>query len=245
MELEYFDLLSNHIRLVNVGTIISPTIESIEDITISEYRLYLGLITLTLETYNENLLKKNQDLKNYQKFYEVIQEEQELQKQFVIMFNYFFEENVAYNREDNKFYLYIEDANQKLYHGIIDDSNFDEIRNVLARINMIKMEDEIDISKVKSKKARERLEKFKKFKQQNKKNNKADKKMSLGNVQSCVAVSMGGFPIVKKLTVAQLYDSFSRLQLENTHYVNSTNVAVWGDKEKKFNINQCFDYIGN
>ena len=66
--------------------------------------------------------------------------------------------------------------------------------------------------------------------------------MELGNIISAVAnfhPSLNEYNIWN-LTVYQLWDSFYKLINNNIYTIQSTSVAVWGDKDKQFNINEWY-----
>jgi hypothetical protein len=60
--------------------------------------------------------------------------------------------------------------------------------------------------------------------------------MLLPNIISSVASKNSGLNIINiwDATLFQLYDQFEKKQNDDTHYMNSVRVAVWGDEKKQF-----------
>lgn len=236
------------IRL-SIGKIRKPRLIDIASITFDQFSFYEVFLKLTPESYYGNI--KGEKGKEYwgslsdeQKanidMFDIITQDKSLCNLYLDIFNFFFVEDVIY-KEDVFVVLKRGDEptaelDGSAVQGIIFWKNFKEILEIIQQVCCIydDSNDEVDESKFKNKTARKLFEKMKKAKQKEKK--KADKDMELSNVISAVSNRHPTInPInIWELTIYQLYDSFSRLQVNEIYDLNSTSISVWGDKERKF-----------
>lgn len=244
MKINYFDLLSpSPIKIENAGSIISPKLRDISDITINTYKFYLSILLTDVESYfsfigQKELFQKlaDEEKKQFNIFDLLI-----CNKNFAITLqnslNFFFVENVEFNAETKYYDVYGNDNSV----GHITEENYLDICDIIFQLNGIKRKNE-DVLKPKNKKASEILKKIQKGRKEKEKIKFIDKDMELGNIISAVAnfhPSLNEYNIWN-LTVYQLWDSFYKLINNNIYTIQSTSVAVWGDKDKQFNINEWY-----
>lgn len=249
-KLDYFDLISPEpIRVDKVGSIKCPQLSEIAKISYFTYGLYVSSLSLTPEKYFESMekygLKVDAETILKTTKFDLVQLDKDFAKTIESALNFFFVEKVFYDSE-NKIFVLInqdsEDSNSGTIVGIIGKENYNTIINfILQRLYISKDENEIDdLSKIKSKRGKKIYEKILKGRKQMRqaKEKSGDNELTLPNIISSVAAFSNNtnYSQIWDLTIYQLFDMFDRLQLIDQYSIQSTQVSVWGDKEKQFKI---------
>ena len=260
MKLEYFDLLSPEpIIIKSIGSIKSPTLKEISQIGYLQYNGYLSILLLTPENYfksiNKDSFEKYQALDDETKIkmsmFEIMLSNKDLLYSYLDVFNFFFEEYVAFDPNAKVFCIYnsqedIENKEKPL--GIINSNTFSDICDIILQRNSIfKNCANEEYKKVKNKRALEILKKLKNGQTEQNKKNQLDKKVELSNVISALSAYHNNLNMVNiwDLTVFQLYDQFKRLQNNSIFNMNSMSVSVWGDKDNKFDATRWYQLMDN
>ena len=183
--------------------------------------------------------------------YDVIEREEWLQEAYVQLFNFFFDKSVDYISLDGTgFFVFLKreivdieelDIENDVY-GAISRVSFPEVLEIIQYVCGMKdgheeeEEEETEV-KFKNKKARQIYEKMKKARERMKQAKKNDPDFSLINIISAVS---NRHPTISplnvwELTIVQLLDCFSRLQMNSIGEIQSVTVSVWGDEKKQFN----------
>lgn len=274
MKLDYFTLLSpSPIYINGVGSIKSPTLNEISELTYNTYQYYISVLLLDIDSYYKNLKKddylylnnfndneKNvilkikkeyDDLEDRKKqnvsFYNILVFDKLVINTIVNAFNFFFVDEIIYNENDRVFLLMNglkDNTGNNVVTGIIHEGNYEDIIDlIMQRINIEKPKNEIKGGKPKNKIAEKIMKKIETATKTQKK--KEDKKLELGNIISSVASHSKSLNIVNiwDATIFQIYDQFTRNRLDDSYSMNSTSVSVWGDKDKKFNDTLWFSTI--
>lgn len=251
MKLDYGTQLSPEPIKLSVGTLRKPKLFEIAELNFDAFDIYEMFLKLTPEIFYTKL--KGNDEKAYWEslseeqrenitLYDLILNDDSLQKTYQEILNFFFVEIVVYN--NGLFFLFknrtdkTSDITQDDICGIIHKDIFPEILDLIQQICCINDKKESPENlKFKNKIARSIYEKMLNAKKKEKKKRKADVNLSLPNIISSISnIHPSISPInVWELTVFQLIDSFIRLQ-ENTMFsIDCTRVSVWGDEKKTFN----------
>lgn len=272
MKLDYVSLLSPlPFYLYNIGSIKSPTLLEISKITYPVYQVYLSNLLLDTDSYykeihdNDDLYldrfteeeknmilsvekeysSLNEENKKNMSFYNILVFDKFLLETMTRVFNFFFEDEVVYDKEHKIFLLFDsskDNEGNKINTGIIFEKNYDLVIDViLQRSNISRKENKA--LKVKNKIAKKLLEKMEKGNKKVK--TKEDKKMELGNLISSISAHSKTLNIINiwDLTIFQFYDQFTRMRYDDSYTMNSTSVSVWGDKENKFDNTIWFSLI--
>lgn len=249
-KLDYFDLISpNPLRVDKIGSIICPKLSDISRISYFTYGLYVSSLSLTPEKYFENMEKYGlevdaETILKTTKF-DLIKLDKDFAKTVENALNFFFVEKVFYDSENEIFVLVnqeSEDLNSGTVVGIIGKQNYNTILSfILQRLYINQDENEVDdLSKVKSKRGKKIYEKILKGRKQMRqaKEKNGNNELTLPNIISSVAAFSNNtnYSQIWDLTIYQLFDMFNRLQLIDQYNIQSTQVSVWGDKEKQFKI---------
>lgn len=248
MKFDYFELLSpDPIYVQNVGGIVSPKLKDISFIGLNAYRYYLSIILMNPISYfsmigqSEYYDSLSDQEKEKLSIFELLDTDEKYANLLTQALNFFIKEEVYYSSQ-NKCFLVRE---EKKIIGAITKETYSQICNLICQRNCIKSNQEEDLSKIKSKKALEIIKKLQKGRSEKAKTTKSDKNMELGNIISAVANRSPSLNILNiwELTVFQVWDCFSRLSNNNIYDIQSTSVAVWGDKDNHFDATAWFKRI--
>ena len=257
MKLGYFDLISPcPLPLTGVGHIIPPTLRSISGITNRVYETYLQFLNISPERYCTEIHPALSDwyesLDPEQKtrlgMYDIIVSSTELTGLYCSIFRFFLAEDVSFHREQDSFLTVPKgpgDCPADVTPGHIHKGNFSQVCSAILQLNHIEPPEDADLSKIKSKKGLAVYSKIQKLKKEQPKSGHKDERIELGNIISAVCAMHNSinYTNVWDLTVYQLWDTFSRLQVNNAYEINRTSVSVWGDKEHKFDGSAWFRNI--
>lgn len=252
MKLDYGTQLSPAPLELSVGTVRKPTLREISEITFGKFNFYEVLMDLTPKVYYEKILggvedvpwiTMTEDERENAEIYDVLVRDEELQRLYEEMFNFFIEEEVVYAK--GVFFVMKTGCTLKPplkaedLRGVIQKGNFKQVLGVLRQICCLGGDEEPDKPpKFKNKKAREIYEKIQKGKQKRKEIKKHDVNLSIPNIISAVANKHLSLNLVNiwDLTIFQLLDSFNRLQSNAMYDIDSMRVSTWGDEKKTFDV---------
>lgn len=252
IELDYGTRLSPDPIKLSIGTLIKPKLRDISKVSFDTYSYYESLAKLTPKSYY-NAVRKNMGGVEYWvsltpeeqiniTLFQIIVKDEELQRSYLELFNYFFIENVVFY--DDLFIILNEGINEITTEstsddikGIISEKNFSDIIYVIQQICCIEDKNANKPLKFKNDLAKKLYAKMQKAVEEQKIERKEDKNFELPNLISAVSNSHPTIdPInVWELTVYQLMDSFNRLKTNKMFDMQATSVSVWGDKKNTFN----------
>lgn len=250
MKLDYGTLLSPMPIKLSIGTLRKPTLKEICDLGFDKFNTYEAFLKLTPEIYYTKL-KENSGEHSWNEMtdnqrdsltlFGIIMYDEELQRQYVEIFNYFFIENVIF--QDDIFILLnrivddISSIKPEDVHGVIHEQIFVQVLEVIQQICCIYDDEELlDEPKYKNKLAKKIYEKILKAQKEQKKQKKSDINLSLPNIISAVSNNHPSInPInVWDMHVFSILDSFNRLRVNSMYKIDCTRVSVWGDEKKTF-----------
>ena len=256
MKLDYATLISpSPLALEQIGNVKSPTLKEIfsPDITYQGYNLFLSLLLMTPQIYFEKVNPSkfswyqnlSDDRKDYINMFDVISSDLGLQNSYAKMFNFFFVENVIWNKENRIFITYTDkDKHQNIIPtGIIHRSQFVDLCDIILQRCGIKRSDtSVDTSKVTNRRALEILKKIQKGRQNMTKESSGNSDMELPNLITAVAVKSNSINFINiwDLTVYQLYEQFRREQYNVYFDIQKMSVAAYGNKDKSFKGNEWY-----
>lgn len=270
MQLGYFDLITPEPLIVpGVGSLKPPTLRDISRLTYPVYETYLAFLNMSPARYCTEVNPRFRDwyeaLPTEQaallSMYDIAVSNEELAKLFASIFQFFFVEQVLYDKENDAFLLLSENTNhgskaaasvdseeplrQSTPCGRITKGVYPQIVALILKLNHIDSKEPVDLSKVKNEKGRKIYQRIQKLKEAHVRTAKKNDDLEIGNIISAVCTRHHSinYTNVWDLTVYQLWDTFHRLQAENAYEINKTMVSVWGDKEKKFDFNSWFKNI--
>ena len=253
MKLSHGTQISSYPIPLSVGTLRKPKLRDIADprgqfkMSFEKFYFYEFLITMTpeefftkanLEAGKEFWESLSEDEKRGMTVYDLINTNPTLIKNFLEVFNFFFEETVLY--VDGVFVLVnpekdyeVETPQREDIVGIIDSNNFSEVLNVIQQVCCIAPEEE-EVPKFKNKLAERLYYQIQEGEKARKK--KSDLNMTLPNIISAVTSKHPSinYANVWKLTIFQLLDNFGRMREDAIYSIEWTRVAVWGDEKKSF-----------
>lgn len=254
IKLDYFDLISEEpIFVENVGSILCPKLSDIRKINYYTYCSYIQALKITPEDYFDVLEEKAnvkvpiETIMEITKF-DLLMSDSMLLQSVIDAFNFFFVEDVYFDPNQVMFVV-SENDDENIIGYITKDNYVDVVNIILQRINIEIDENEVDdLSKVKNKRGKKILEKIREGRKKMKKakeKSSDEKKQSLANIISSVAAfcSNINYTQIWSLTVYQLYDLFSRLNIIDKYNISSTSVSVWGDEKKQFKFGVWNDNI--
>nr|DAT51456.1 MAG TPA: hypothetical protein [Caudoviricetes sp.] len=257
IKLDYFDLISDEpITVENVGSIICPKLSDIKKLNYYTYCSYIQIFKITPDDYFEELENKFNIKIPIEEFagmtkFDLLMTDTSLLQSVVDAFNFFFTDEVYFDGDQLHFVVYTTNENgEENVVGYISRDNYSDIVNIiLQRINIEIDDNEVDdLSKIKSKRGRKILEKIregrKKMKKAKEKSSNG-KQQSLANIISSVAAYSKNTNYIQiwDLTIYQLYDLFSRLNIIDQYNIASRSVSVWGDEKKQFKYGVWNDNI--
>lgn len=252
MTLDYFDCISPlPLDLVNVGSIKSPKLIEIAEISYYTYSLYIAHLKMTPEEYFETYHKdKEVDTESifYMTKFDLLLADDNFRKIITSAINFFFVEDFEFNPEYTAFVSITKNENGEIVgiKAITKDNYSDVVDIILQRVRITSNEDEIsDLKKVKSKRG---LKIYKKILQGRKKMQKikaSNKNLTLANIIAAVVSKSESlnWSNVWDITVFQLFDLFDRMQRLDSYNIESAQVAAWGNKDGKFKFGAWIDNV--
>lgn len=252
MKLDYGTQLSPTPIKLSIGTLKKPKLIEISEIGFDRFSVFESFSKMTPERFytvvkgdkgKEVWDSMSDDDREKLTMHSMIKENDSLQQIYTALFDFFFIESVIY--KEGYFILltdYIssdDNISEEHIRGVINEQSFSQILELIQQICCIyEKEEDINTLKFKNNIARRMYEKMLKAQKAEKAQKKADPNLSLPNIISAVSNRHPTInPIcVWDLTLFQLYDAFSRLQVNVAHNISSTRVSVWGDEKNTFNI---------
>lgn len=233
MKLELFDLLDKEpIVIDGVGTLKPPTLREIKKLG-DLYNLYVVLLLIHPKDYIKtfNLSNVYLDINTESlTIFDLIEENEDVARQYLSLFSFFFIEEVVFNKIFKYFIL----RNRDSIVGYIDKNNFEDIRNCIAQLNYLKTEEELKQPKFKGKKARQIAETIAKAKERSKKDNQNILELTLAQkISKYCADNKNGINLLNvfDMTVYQFYNQFiqhnyiKQCDLQNAIYANTVNIT--------------------
>lgn len=256
MKLEYFDLISPRpLPILNVGAVKPPALRDILKITRHVYETYLSFLDMTPMRYctEVDVTKKTwfEHLDDEQicslSMYDIAVSSEDLIQMYSHIFTFFFMGSVTYSKEKDAFLVFTQEnvpggGTPPALPGMIHKGNFAEIADLILQMNHIRSKNSVDLTRIKNAKGRARYLRMQKAKADTAKTPTDTKDIELGNIISvvCTRHKSINYLNVWDLTIYQIWDIFSRLQAENAYELGKTSVAVWGNKENRFDMNSWF-----
>lgn len=240
----------------------------ISKLGIDTYNTYVGYLAIDAFQYCTQVNPK------YKQWYETLGDDAvieltmyalatqlpELSMIYSYIFNFFFVENVIYDKASESFLVFkVNDSgveNGDLTEenitkvGYITGDVFSEICDILLQIAHSDSSDRTDFSKIKSEKSRKFMLELMRRKQAAKEASgakKSDENMAIGNVVSAVCAKSQtlGYHNIWDITIYQLWDSFNRLVINDHYEINKTSISVWGDEKKQFDPSTWYKKLKN
>ena len=253
MKLDYYTLLCPEPIPLSVGTIKQPTLRDIGILTFEKFNIFELYLTIKPREYcqiTDNMRIRefwkiiDEDQQNELTMYDIALLDEYARMAYQDIFNFFFVEDVVFNK-GVFLVLYKNDGIESLsdesnIRGIISPTNFFEIINIIKQVCCIDIDEIFEEKKPKFKnaKAKKLYDKMLKATQaQKEKQMKKDAiNLTLPNIISATANKCFGLNIINiwDATLFQLYDQFNKAYLNDTHYINSVHIAVWGDEKNEF-----------
>lgn len=241
------------IRIDGIGTLVSPTLDSIFDLSgdtdsQDKYLIYLNILRMNLQSFLkmsglEHIYNEMSDEQKQQcSLYKLLIAEKQMRSILIECFSFFIAENIEFNQENLCFDV-LSDENETV--GVINEENFNSVRFNILRMNCISAQ-EMKPLKFKNEHARQIYEacqqgreEFEKAKQ----TNKVDVKFSFENLVTYVATKSQtyNFENVWNLTIYQFQQEFQRLNLYNQLDTISKRWATWG--KDKFDFSAWYENI--
>ena len=252
--LDYFDLISPlPLDLVGIGRIKSPKLIEIADISYYVYAQYVSCLRMTPSDYIEDFKIEDPDINLYTKF-DLILYDSNFRNMIKNALNFFFVEDFEWF-DEYKSFLYTEEIvrengdTELLAKGIINSKNYYDVLDIILQRVHITPDNTVvtDITKIKNKRGLKIYKRLQKVKREFKKSSGGNPDLSLPNIISSVAVRSLSLNWINiwDITIYQLFNEFERLQIIDQYDIASTQVSVWGDKEKKFKFGAWSSNIYN
>lgn len=251
MQLDYGTILCPDSITLSIGILRKPTLREIAKLTFDKFGYYEFFLKMTPELFYTKIKGDDgkaywdsltEESKNEMTLFDVISEEESLQKTYTDILNFFFVESVTFRegffillKEDIGSAEEIDTANIR---GVIAKETFPQVLEFIQQICCIYDKDaDVENQNFKNKLAKRLYEKMLKAKKKENDEKKADINLTLPNIISSVSNKHPTIsPItVWDLTVFQLLDSFNRTQINTMYDIDATRVSVWGDEKKTFN----------
>jgi len=259
VRLDYGTQLSPHPVKLSIGSLRKPTLGDISNpafgMSFEKFYYYELLMKLTPEIYYStfsgdegasywNSLSEEQQAE--ENIFDIIINSPPLAHDFLEMFNFFFVETVIL--QDGFFVLLKPDTEvnddldleqiQDKIVGVMTSESFDVVIDLMQQICCIhdKEEDEEEEPVFKNEIAKKLFLKMQEAEKQRAKEKKADLNFTIPNIISAVASKHPSINLVNiwDLTMFQLMETFSRIQMNAVYDINALRVSVWGDEKKTF-----------
>ena len=252
MTLDYFDCISPlPLDLVNVGSIKSPKLIEIAEISYYTYSLYIAHLKMTPEEYFETYHKdKEVDTESifYMTKFDLLLADDNFRKIITSAINFFFVEDFEFNPEYTAFVSITKNEIGKIVDvkAITKDNYTDVINIILQRVRITSDENEIDdLKKVKNKRGLKIYKQAINGRKSLKKAKEQNKNLTLANIIAAVASKSESlnWDTIWKITVFQLFDLFDRMQRLDSYSIASAQVAAWGNKDGNFKFGAWIDNV--
>ena len=219
-DISELDLISNaNISYKGICTLHPPTLDEIRKIGIEKYYFYLRVILIDLDTYLDTLKirdsynKLDDATKSQCSIFDFLIGMQDTRDSLQEALSFFIVEKLQYDSVSKAFLLIEKDSNNLT--GAIDRNNFEEIKDAICQLSCMNR-GAAQNKKPKNKMAEKILAKIKKGREELAKANKEDVNKNIPNLISAIVTYHNSYNYenVWSLTVYQLYDLFSRLNMK-------------------------------
>lgn len=249
MRFDYGTQLSPNPIKLSIGTLKKPTLNEISTLTFEKFDIYEAFLKMTPERFFSKFKNGGQEywdsvsdeVKEKMTMYDIIIDDKTVCNTYIEIFNFFFVEQVIF--KDGLFILLKQSLEERQeiiadnIRGIIHDKTFSQALEMIQQVCCI-YDNEEDTEEVKFKNsiAKELYEKMLKAQKKEKERKKVDINLTLPNIISSVSnIHPSINPVnVWNLTIFQLLDSFTRLQVNTMFTIDCTRLSVWGDEKKTF-----------
>ncbi len=247
------ELLSNEpVRFPCTGSIISPLLKDIAKIGYARYMSHLNVLSLTPGAFcrllgrraeYEALSAKEQAALS---IYDLILSDRSLLPAVEEALDFFFVETVRFEEAYQTFFTYDgtrDPEGNLLPTGAIHRDMYGRICDAILLRNHLKPRPAVPQQSA-GKRALSILKKLEQGRAEQK-GDTPDARLELGNVISAVASRHPGLDIrsIWDITVYQLWDAFYRLCTNQILDLQTTSVAVWGDKHKRFDAASWYQVL--
>lgn len=246
MRLDYGTQISPYPVVLSDVTIKKPTLADIAKISFDKFSYYESFLKLTPEMFFTKIKQNGSDywesLTTEQRkeitLYNIIKKDKTIQDIYVELLNFFCMETILYK---NGYFVVLkiqkekeDDADSYDVQGAIAEDKFCQILSILRQICCIDEKENTDNLKYKNNLAKKLLQRMKA--NQKKEKTKSDINMTIPNIISAVSSKHPSlnYSNIWNLTIFQLLDAFSRIQVNSMYEIDSTRVSVWGDEKKTF-----------
>lgn len=242
-----FDLISgkSRIKINEACSIKVPTLGDIRNIGYESYEQYINIIALDLHQYlriidaEDRYGQLTNDEKKVLTIFNVLVSGDETRKALSNALSFFVYEDVKFDEGRSCFLLFGrgEDYSDRPPQcvGVIHSDNYESVRDAVLQISYI-TNSSPELKKFKSPKAQKIYEKIMKGRAEKKQSKTADRNMSLANIIGAMSVHHPGYNLTNiwSLTIYQLYDQFSRLNIKIQVDIVGLRWAAWGKEPFDF-----------
>lgn len=239
-----FDLLTGQpFPIDGIGTFRAPKLKDLFSVTgigLQRYNLMLSLLSMDTEDFlravglNESYESLTPDKKEQFTPFLLITAIKDYRDIFTDALDFFMVETAVFDAKSNNFVLLAQDGSIR---GAVSEANYDDLRVALLRANCLSIDSAVKPKKYKNKKAQYVYEKIAAAK---KKQAAAhmDESLSIWNVASSVSARHYSYNLLNiwDLTIYQLYDQFSKLNLNHQVDVGALRWAAWGEDQFDFSL---------
>lgn len=225
IELTHEDLIGvDNICIDGIGHIKIPKLQEIWNLKYKIYELMINYLNVGLDRY---LSIKN--IETTETFYNLIIKDKEFLNIYFNIFTFFIIENVDFDFNNNSFVIFEQNDNTRNIVGKIDNSNFNDIREILLNVNYIKQQSSDEEKPIyKNELAKKMYEQMQKAKRKQEEKNQ----LTFGKlVSKYCADNKNGINMlnVHQLTIYQFYDQWfehnyiKQCDLQDVIYANTVN----------------------
>lgn len=224
---------SDPIPIKGVGHIKIPTVRQVRDMQM-QYNTYINLLDMDSEDLLENsLFSIDTSNSKDDSVFNLILKNQTLVEFYLEALSFFFIEHIR-EIPDYKSWVLVDEQNNLV--GIINNDNFDMVRDIILQSNCISHSSHIT-PKFKNEKAKAIFEKIAQKKKEAKKQGKQNQ-IGLGNIVSYLCSQNCGYTFfnIWDLTIYQLFDQFFRQNIKVQTDIYGIRWAAFGEQPFDFSI---------
>ena len=261
MELSYYDLVSpSPYNLNGVGHIKAVTLTEIDSLPykLDTYLSYVNILKMDKDTYYKVTDMSEKDIDALNKIfrernlkltvYDLIMLNEVLRNNMFLAIDFFFVEEVFFDKSSNTFSLFIppkDKDSEPVIVGVISRDNFKDVFKVVLQRCAVDVSEEEDLDSLvfKNEKARRNYMKMQKGKKERVAKKEILDKFDLGNIISALASKGNGINILNiwNLSIYNLYDQFDRSRHNKIDEIVARSISIWGDKNKTYDAESWFE----
>lgn len=256
--LSKFDLISpTPYRLDGVGSVKAVTLREIDSLVNKNdtYSFYIQMLMISRHGMfvilgisaedADELIRTSKENGSEVRVYDLITSSVELISQYIIIFDFFFAEEVGYDKNSRSFVIYNKSGDNGVVSpiGYINRDNFADVSNViLQRCGVNHQVERKEDQKFKNEKARRLWEKMNKPNAKTPKDVADELNFELGNIISSLPSHCSGLNMLNiwDMTIYNVYDQFRHARQNAVYKIASTSTAVWGNKDNHFDYDSWF-----